>query len=156
MTTSAAQNISGSISQWVTFSLNGEIYGIDVMQVQEVLRMTPIAPVPGAPHFVLGIVNLRGNVVTVVDSRVRFGLMSKEPDEYTRIIIVEAQDVVIGLLVDAVAEVVEVPSKSIETSPSIGGEDRSKYIKGVQTREDSLLILIDLDLLLVEDDGLGF
>ena len=156
MTTSAAQNISGSISQWVTFSLNGEIYGIDVMQVQEVLRMTPIAPVPGAPHFVLGIVNLRGNVVTVVDTRVRFGLMSKEPDEYTRIIIVEAQDVVIGLLVDAVAEVVEVPSKSIETSPSIGGEDRSKYIKGVQTREDSLLILIDLDLLLVEDDGLGF
>ena len=78
----------------------------------------PDRPVPGAPHFVLGIVNLRGNVVTVVDTRVRFGLMSKEPDEYTRIIIVEAQDVVIGLLVDAVAEVVEVPSKSIETSPS--------------------------------------
>ena len=156
MTTSAAQNISGTISQWVTFSLNGEIYGIDVMQVQEVLRMTPIAPVPGAPHFVLGIVNLRGNVVTVVDARVRFGLMPKESDEFTRIIIIEAQDVVIGLLVDAVAEVVEVPSKTIETSPSIGGEDRSKYIKGVQTRKDSLLILIDLDLLLVEDDGLGF
>lgn len=156
MTMNAAQNISGTISQWVTFSLNGEIYGINVMQVQEVLRMTPIAPVPGAPHSVLGIVNLRGNVVTVVDTRVRFGLMPKEPDEYTRIVIVEAQDVVIGLLVDAVAEVVEVPSKSIENSPSISGEDRSKYIKGVQTREDSLLILIDLDLLLVEDDGLGF
>ena len=135
MTTSAAQNISGSISQWVTFSLNGEIYGIDVMQVQEVLRMTPIAPVPGAPHFVLGIVNLRGNVVTVVDTRVRFGLMSKEPDEYTRIIIVEAQDVVIGLLVDAVAEVVEVPSKSIETSPSIGGEDSLQvHQRGADTR----------------------
>lgn len=156
MTTSAAQNTSGTVSQWVTFALNGEIYGIDVMQVQEVLRMTPIAPVPGAPHFVLGIVNLRGNVVTVVDTRLRFGLMPKEADDLTRIIIVEAQDVVIGLLVDAVAEVVEVPFKGIETSPSIGGEDRAKYIKGVQTREDSLLILIDLDLLLVEDDGLGF
>lgn len=156
MTTNSAQNNSGSISQWVTFSLDGEINGIDVMQVQEVLRMTPIAPVPGAPHFVLGIVNLRGNVVTVIDTRVRFGLMPKEPDEFTRIIIVEAQDVVVGLLVDAVAEVVEVPNKSIETSPSIGGEDRSKYIKGVQTREDSLLILIDLDLLLVEEDRFGF
>ena len=69
MTTNAAQNSSGGISQWVTFTLNGEINGIDVMQVQEVLRMTPIAPVPGAPHFVLGVINLRGNVVTVIEPR---------------------------------------------------------------------------------------
>ena len=110
MTTNAAQNSSGGISQWVTFTLNGEINGIDVMQVQEVLRMTPIAPVPGAPHFVLGVINLRGNVVTVIDTRVRFGLMPKEPDEFTRIVVVEAQDIVVGLLVDAVVEGANVKS----------------------------------------------
>ncbi len=156
MTTSTPKNISGTSSQWVTFSLNGEIYGIDVMQVQEVLRMTPIAPVPGAPHYVLGIVNLRGNLVTVVDTRVRFGLMPKEADDLTRVIIVEAQGLIVGLLVDEVAEVAEVPANSIDTSPSVGGEARSKYIKGVHTRDDSLLILVDLDRLLLEEDGPGF
>lgn len=72
---------SDPIMQWVTFCLGDEKYGINVMQVQEVLRITEIAPVPGAPSYVLGIINLRGNVVTVIDTRNRFGLPSKEPDD---------------------------------------------------------------------------
>lgn len=76
MTANASLNVTqsrGELSQWVTFSLADETYGINVMQVQEVLKMTEIAPVPGAPDYVLGIINLRGNVVTVVDTRKRFG-----------------------------------------------------------------------------------
>lgn len=67
------------VLRWVTFRLGDETYGINVMQVQEVLRMTEIAPVPGAPHYVLGIINLRGNVVTVLDTRARFGLEARRP-----------------------------------------------------------------------------
>ena len=150
-----AATSSGDASQWVTFALAGEVYGIDVMQVQEVLRMTPIAPVPGGPHFVIGIVNLRGNVVTVVDTRARFGLLPAETDDSTRIIIVDAQNQVVGLLVDSVAEVIEVPIDKIESPPILGGEDRSKFIKGVQGRGDELLILVDLHQLLLQEDPLG-
>ena len=74
MSTTAEETVTGEIIQFVTFILKEEIYGINVMQVQEVLRVTEIAPVPGAPPYVLGIINLRGNVVTVIDTRGRFGL----------------------------------------------------------------------------------
>ncbi|NWJ66276.1 chemotaxis protein CheW, partial [Vibrio parahaemolyticus] len=78
------------VLQWVTFQLEEETYGINVMQVREVLRYTEIAPVPGAPDYVLGIINLRGNVVTVIDTRSRFGLMEGEVTDNTRIIVIES------------------------------------------------------------------
>src|SRR3990167_9702858 len=86
-------------SRWVTFRLADEAYGVNVMQVQEVLRVPEIAPVPGAPDYVLGIVNLRGTVVTVIDTRKRFGLAPKGADDATRIVIVEAHGEVVGILV---------------------------------------------------------
>lgn len=92
------------ILQWVTFKLDNETYGINVMRVQEVLRYTEIAPVPGAPSYVLGIINLRGNVVTVIDTRQRFGLMNAEISDNTRIVIIEADKQVVGIMVDSVAE----------------------------------------------------
>ena len=86
------------VLQWVTFRLAGETYGVNVMQVQEVLRYTEIAPVPGAPDYVLGIINLRGNVVTVIDTRNRFGLTSGDLTDNTRIVIIEAEGHVIGIM----------------------------------------------------------
>ena len=77
------------VLQWVTFKLDSETYGINVMQVQEVLRHTEIAPVPGAPGYVLGIINLRGNVVTVIDTRARFGLPSADVTDHSRIVVLE-------------------------------------------------------------------
>lgn len=138
--------------QWVTFRLGNETYGINVMQVQEVLRVSEIAPVPGAPDYVLGIINLRGNVVTVVDTRRRFGLPSKEPDEMSRIVIIEAAEQVIGILVDSVAEVVELRTAEIETAPNVGNEDSARYILGVTSREGKLLILVDLNKFLTEEE----
>ena len=85
MDSSAKKTDDNPVMRWVTFRLENEKYGINVMQVQEVLRVTEIAPVPGAPDYVLGIINLRGNVVTVIDTRKRFGLHSKDVDEATRI-----------------------------------------------------------------------
>lgn len=141
-----------TIVQWVTFHLENEKYGIKVMQVQEVLRMTEIAPVPGAPHYVIGIINLRGSVVTVIDTRRRFGLADVENDDETRIVIVEANNNVVGILVDSVAEVVDLKISEIETAPNVGNDESSKYIQGVSSRENELLILVDVNKLLSEEE----
>ncbi|MCR6653643.1 MAG: chemotaxis protein CheW [Cellvibrionaceae bacterium] len=140
------------VLQWVTFHLAGETYGVNVMQVQEVLRHTEIAPVPGAPAYVLGIINLRGNVVTVIDTRHRFGLDPGDTTDNTRIVIIEAEKHVVGILVDSVAEVVYLRQSEIETAPNIGNEDSAKFIQGVCHKNGELLILIDLNKLLTEDE----
>ena len=148
----AAENTNDEIVQWVTFRLDNEKYGIRVMQVQEVLRMTEIAPVPGAPDFVLGIINLRGNVVTVIDSRKRFGLSEAEADDSTRIVIIEADNHVVGILVDSVAEVVDLRTSEIDAAPNVGNDDSSKYIQGVSSKDKELLILVDVNKLLSDDE----
>ncbi len=148
----AAEKTSDEIIQWVTFRLDNEKYGIKVMSVQEVLRMTEIAPVPGAPNYVLGIINLRGNVVTVIDSRKRFGLTDKEPDDSTRIVIIEAENQVVGILVDSVAEVADLRASEIDTAPNIGNDDSSKYIQGVSSQKGELLILVDVNKLLTDEE----
>ncbi|NMR95239.1 chemotaxis protein CheW, partial [Vibrio parahaemolyticus] len=132
--------------------LEEETYGINVMQVREVLRYTEIAPVPGAPDYVLGIINLRGNVVTVIDTRSRFGLMEGEVTDNTRIIVIESERQVIGILVDSVAEVVYLRSSEIDTTPSVGTDESAKFIQGVSNRDGKLLILVDLNKLLTDDE----
>jgi len=141
-----------AVLQWVTFKLDHETYGINVMQVQEVLRYTEIAPVPGAPYYVLGIINLRVNVVTVIDTRSRFGLQSAEVDDSTRIVIIEAEKQVIGILVDSVAEVVYLRRSEIDNAPNVGTEESAKFIQGVSNRDNELLILVDLDKLLSDEE----
>lgn len=138
--------------RWVTFRLENEKYGINVMQVQEVLRVTEIAPVPGAPSYVLGIINLRGNVVTVIDTRSRFGLPSVETDDSSRVVIIESEEQVVGILVDSVAEVVDLHSSDIETAPNVGTEESAKFIQGVASHDSELLILVDLNKLLSDDE----
>ncbi len=140
------------VLQWVTFKLAGETYGINVMQVQEVLRYSEIAPVPGAPTYVLGIINLRGNVVTVIDTRHRFGLGSDDITDNTRIVIIEADNHVVGILVDSVAEVVYLRQSEIETAPNVGNDESAKFIQGVCHKNDELLILIELDKLLTDEE----
>ncbi|CAI8932024.1 chemotaxis protein CheW [Methylocaldum szegediense] len=152
MSEALAKKRSDPVNQWVTFRLGDETYGINVMQVQEVLRVTEIAPVPGAPEYVVGIINLRGNVVTVIDTRKRFGLTPQEPDDASRIVIIEAADQVIGILVDSVAEVVELRASEIESAPNIGNEESARYIQGVTSHGGRLLILVDLNQLLSDED----
>lgn len=154
---SNAAKASGTVKedpvlQWVTFRLGNETYGINVMQVQEVLRYTDIAPAPGAPIYVLGIINLRGNVVTVIDTCQRFGLPPIEVTDNTRIVIIEADQQVIGILVDSVAEVVYLRSSEIESAPNVGNDESAKFIQGVANRNGELLILVDLNKLLSDNE----
>ena len=152
LSTKQSEGGSDEVLQWVTFQLGDETYGINVMQVQEVLRYTEIAPVPGAPDYVLGIINLRGNVVTVIDTRSRFGLEPAEITDNTRIVIIESEKQVIGILVDSVAEVVYLRASEIDSAPNIGTDESTKFIQGVCNRDGELLILVDLNKLLTEEE----
>ena len=152
MSTNVVKSVDDPMLQWVTFRLDNETYGINVMQVQEVLRYTEIAPVPGAPSYVLGIINLRGNVVTVIDTRQRFGLVTTEVTDNTRIVIIEAERQVVGILVDAVAEVVYLRQSEVETAPNVGNEESAKFIQGVCNKNDELLILVDLEKMMSDDE----
>ncbi len=145
------QEKSQQMFRWVTFRLAEETYGINVMQVQEVLRMTDVAPVPGAPHYVMGIINLRGNVVTVLDTRKLLDLSAGDITDSSRIMIIESGKVTVGLLVDSVAEVVNIASGDIDPPPSVGNDEGSRYIQGIYSSEQQILILIDLNKLIAED-----
>jgi len=140
------------VLQWVTFKLANETYGINVMQVQEILRYTEVAPVPGAPLYVLGIINLRGNVVTVIDTRSRFGLEPSDVTDNTRVVVIESEQQVIGILVDSASEVVYLKASEIDDAPNVGNEESAQFIQGVSNREGELLILVDLDKLLSDDE----
>jgi len=152
MSIQTQKNIEDPILQWVTFRLDGETYGVNVMQVQEVLRYTDVAAVPGAPEYVLGIINLRGNVVTVMDTRQRFGLQQGEITDATRIVIVETGEHTVGILVDSVAEVVYLKQSEIENPPNTGHDDGARFIQGVCNKNDELLILVELEKLMTGEE----
>lgn len=140
------------VLQWVTFHLENETYGVNVMVVKEVLKFQDIAPVPGAPDYVLGIINIRGTVISVINTRRRFGLPDREPDDNTRIVIIEIGRHVIGILVDSVAEVVYLRRSQIETAPQVNKDESARFIQGVCHRDSQLLILVELDKLLSEEE----
>ncbi len=138
--------------QWVTFQVDKETFGVNVLQVQEVLKFTEITPVPGAPSYVLGIINLRGNVVTVIDIRSRFGLPPKEVDDVSRIIFAEAHGHIIGMLVDNVTEVVNMQRSEIETQPGVSKDSGGSYIEGVYSTDERILTLIDVEKLFPDEE----
>lgn len=132
--------------QWATFSVAEELYAIDVMQVKEVLRYTEITPVPGANEGILGIINLRGNVVTVVSTRQMFNLPSSDVNKNTRIVVAELDNQeVIGMLVDGVDEVINLPLSDIDRAPNLVRDDNTRqFVQGVCYRDEQLIILLDL------------
>lgn len=140
------------VTEWVTFYLEDEKYAVNVENVREVLRNSTIAPVPGSPHFVLGIINLRGNIVTVIDSHKRFSLNLVEETDNTRIVVVEMSEQVVGMMVDKVDEVVLLKDSDIDLAPNVGNDDSSKFVRGVTQRNDELIILVDLEKLLSLDE----
>ena len=136
---------NSDVLQWVTFKLADEIYGVNVMQVQEVLRLSEIAPVPGAPKEVMGIINLRGNVVTVIDTRVKMGLETSPADDHSRIVIIESSNKTFGLFVDNVTEVVYLAKSEMEAAPPVGDKDAEQYISGVSNKTGNLIIFLDIE-----------
>ena len=140
--------------QLVTFRIGDEEFGVDILAVQEINRMLQITMVPRAPFFIEGVINLRGKVIPVINMRTRFNKPQVEPTPDTRIVVVDLGQKVIGILVDAVSEVLRLPSSTIEPAPPVVAGIGSEYIKGVGKLNDRLLILLDLVNLLSEENPL--
>ncbi len=138
--------------QLVSFKLGDEEFGVDIMQVQEIIRMQNITSVPNAPDFVEGVINLRGRVIPIIDLRKRFGLEQKDHDKATRIIVVKVDEITVGLVVDEVSEVLRIPKETVEPPPPIVAGVESEYISGVGKLEDRLLILLDLSKTLSKEE----
>ena len=142
--TEMAGNVSTDELQLVSFNIGSEEFGVDILKVQEINRMVEITKVPQAPRYIEGVINLRGKVIPIIDLRKRFNLEMKEPDKNTRIVVVDINGNIMGMIVDAVSEVLRLPSGTIEPPPELVTGINSEYIKGVAKLEDRLLIFLDL------------
>jgi purine-binding chemotaxis protein CheW len=140
--------VSEEVLQFVTFTLNDEEYAVNILNVQEINRITEITKVPNAPAYVEGVVNLRGKVIPVINLRRKFTFEEKPTDDSSRIIIMEINGITNGLIVDSVSEVLRVSSSLIEAAPPLSSDLNSKFIKGIAKLEERIIILIDIDRLI--------
>jgi len=148
MADNVKQTQKDDLEQMVTFNLGHEVFGVNILQVQEINRMVEITAVPHTEDYVEGIINLRGKVIPIIDLRMKFGLEVKEHDNHTRIIVVDVGGETVGLVVDGVSEVLRVPAGSLEDAPKLvtgGGHAGADYIRSVAKLDDRLLIYLDLD-----------
>ena len=146
----AEQTIVGG--KFLTFFLDQEEYGLVILTVQEIIGLMPITRVPRTPDYVMGVVNLRGKVIPVVDLRLKFGMEAIEATDLTCIIVVQTEGMQFGLVVDRVSEVVDLPGADIEEPPTFGEGVNSDYIMGMGKSEDRVTILLDIDRVLSSDE----
>lgn len=144
--------------QLVVFGLGREEFAVEVTQVREIIRMEEITRMPKSPPFVEGIINLRGQIIAVIDLARRLNLPSGERSPETRIIVVEAGDVKVGMIVDSVSEVLRVSAEAVEPNPALAADVSAAFLQGVVKHDNRLIILLDLAriLSLEEMAGLGF
>jgi purine-binding chemotaxis protein CheW len=138
--------------QLVTFRLGDEEFGVNILNVEEINRMVEITRVPNSPSFVEGVINLRGRVIPIINLRKRFGLNSRDMDRDTRIMVMDINGKTVGMVVDAVSEVLRIPSDTVVPAPAITSGINSRYIKGIGKLDDRLIILLDLEKLFKDSD----
>ena len=152
----AVNAMSDKEGKYLTFSLSDEEYGIGILKIREINGMMPITSVPQTPAFVKGVINLRGKVIPVIDLRLRFGMQSIDYTERTCIIVVEivgqAGTVQIGIVVDAVSEVLNIKAEDIEEPPTFGVKLNTAYILGMAKVEGGVKILLDIDQVLSAEE----
>ena len=148
--------LSENEGKYLTFQLAEEGYGIGILKVREIIGMLPVTPVPQTPHFLKGVINLRGQVIPVVDLRLKFGLLEEEYTERTSIIVVEvkgmANNIPIGIVVDMVSEVINITAEEIEPAPSFGATIKTSYILGMAKTESGVKILLNIDQVLSAEE----
>jgi purine-binding chemotaxis protein CheW len=163
METNSAEELSNS-RQYVTFFLGDELFGVQVARAREILNFTPLTQVPQTPEYMLGVINLRGQVVPIIDMRIKLNLAVGEQTENTCIIVVEIQvdgdPIIVGLLADAVSEVLDINDEQIEPAPTLGTKINTSFIQGMGNIDGQFLILLDIDKVFNVDEielvsGLG-
>lgn len=140
------------IVRLITFHLEDETYGVEVCRVREILRLNKNFPVPGSPDFVLGITNIRGNVVTIIDARKRFLLPSVEYSDEARMIVVESGEEMAAIVVDSVSDVIDVPHSLLDMNLNVHINGDSRFINGVVSRENEIIIILNVDTFITEDE----
>jgi len=146
------QQLSGEVVQVVSFRLGGEEYGVDIAQVQEIIRMVEVTRVPRAPHFMEGVINLRGQLIPIIDLRTRFGMAWIDPTKSTRIVVTEIGNKRVGIVVDAVSEVLNIPIENVEDAPEMVAGVGTEYIQGVGKLGERLIIMLDLTMVISTEE----
>lgn len=141
-----AEESQAELIQLVSFNLDREEYGVYVLKVREIIRMSNVTRVPNTPYYVEGVINLRGKVIPIISLRKKFSLCDKEHDKQTRIIVMDVDGELMGFIVDAVSEVIRVAAGEIQPPPAVvNGGVEQEYLSGVINRADRLLVLLDLE-----------
>jgi len=139
----------GDVLQLVSFKVGHEEFGLEILKVQEIIRLRELTRVPNMPDFVDGVINLRGKVIPVIGLRRRMGIAAGEADKRTRIVVAEVNGRVLGFVVDEVSEVLRISADTVEAAPKLGQVER-EYVQGIGKINDRLLILIDLNPLITD------
>nr|WP_321498682.1 chemotaxis protein CheW [uncultured Methanolobus sp.] len=151
VTGSYTDNVNDDLHQLVIFNLGVEEFGVNIMQVQEIIRMPDITRIPRSPDYIKGVINLRGKIIVVMDLDRRFGMKETEMTDESRIVVVDIEGTIIGLVVDSVSEVIRLKGSNIEHTPEIITQKiNADYLKGVGKMEDRLLILLNLENIITE------
>ena len=149
-------NAEGDGTQFLTFILDNEAYGVEILRVQEIKGWTPVTRIPNTPEYMQGVLNLRGTIVPIVDMRMRFNLQRVEYTPITVIIVLSVKsengERVIGLVVDSVSDVIDVNAKDIKATPDFGTTLNTEFINGLATSAENMVMLLDVDKLLSVDE----
>lgn len=139
-------------SQFLTFNLGEELYGVDILRVQEIKGYTTVTKIPNTPSHIKGVLNLRGTIVPIVELRTKFGMPTIEYTTFTVIIVVVVRDKVMGLVVDSVSDVLNIDKKDIQPPPQFGAKVDVGFMNGIGKSNDKLIALLDIDRLLTDRD----
>lgn len=139
-------------SEYLTFTLGNEEYGIDILKVQEIRGYDPVTHIANAPEFIKGVINLRGVIVPIIDMRIKFKVGEPTYHEFTVVIIMNVLERIIGMVVDGVSDVVALTAEQIKPSPEMGAAMDTDYITGLGTVNDQMLILVDIEKLMSSEE----
>jgi purine-binding chemotaxis protein CheW len=137
--------------QFLTFNLGDELYGVDILRVQEIKGYTTVTKIPNTPSYIKGVLNLRGTIVPIVDLRTKFGLQTIEHTMFTVIVVVVVKEKVMGLVVDAVSDVLDIERKDVQAPPNFGARVDVSFMNGIGKAGDKLVTLLNIDRMLSDE-----
>ena len=146
------QAIADAGSEYLTFTLGSESYGIDILKVQEIRGYDCVTRIANTPPFIKGVINLRGVIVPIIDLRIKFDVGEVTYHEFTVVIIINVLNKVVGIVVDGVSDVVALPAQHVKPAPELGASLDTRYITGLGTVNDEMLILVDIEKLIGSDE----
>jgi purine-binding chemotaxis protein CheW len=139
-------------NQYLTFTLGQEEYGVEILKVQEIKGYSAITPIPNTPSYIKGVMNLGGTIIPVVDLRAKFGMVATEYNQFTVIIVVRVGAKVMGVIVDAVSDVLNIPTTDIQAAPDFGAQVETRFISGMAKAGEKLVVLLEIEKIIGDDE----